>query len=246
MGSIRQSRTRIAASRLPLPNKARAIERWLAVFPFLKSLRTDHLALLKARVTFMDVAAGFKVCTEGAACRSYLMCIEGGTRTFRMSGSGRELLLYRVVPGTTCVFTTQCLLAGGDFPAECVADAKSSMAAIPADTFHDLMGSSPQFRNFVLMDYSLLLSGIIFVVDQIAFSSLHQRLSHRLLLEANADGVVVRTHQQIASDIGSVREVVTRHLSELERAGWIRTARGSLQIIDRQALENTRVRRASA
>ena len=98
------------------------------------------------------------------------------------------------------------------------------------------MGVSPEFRRFVLDDYSTLLTSILSLVDEVAFSSLDQRLAQRLLVESDAQGLVSKTHQQLAADLGSVREVISRYLSEWERAGWIRTARGSLQIIDRQAL----------
>jgi CRP/FNR family transcriptional regulator, anaerobic regulatory protein len=225
--------------------KSEHIDRWFAKFPVLKSLAADHRATLQSRVSFAELSIGDVAYREGGACANYLMCVDGGTRAFKISSSGRELLLYRVVPGTTCVFTTQCLLAGGTFPAESVSEGATRMAAVPAAIFHDLMGASPDFRRFVLDDYSKLLNNIITLVDQVAFSSLDQRLAQRLLLEADAQGVVSKTHQQIAGDIGSVREVVSRHLSEWERAGWIKTARGSIQIIDHSALAAYRTSRGS-
>lgn len=225
--------------------KSEHIDRWFAKFPVLSTLAPEHRTTLQSRVSFAELAAGDVAYREGGECANYLMCVDGGTRAFKMSSSGRELLLYRVVPGTTCVFTTQCLLAGGTFPAESVSEAATRMAAIPAATFHDLMGASPDFRRFVLDDYSQLLTSMISLVDQVAFSSLDQRLAQRLLLEADALGVVSKTHQQIAGDIGSVREVVSRHLAEWERAGWVKTARGSIQIVDRAALEGYRTSKGS-
>jgi CRP/FNR family transcriptional regulator, anaerobic regulatory protein len=212
------------------------IQTWFRQFPALATLSAEHQAILRERVVFPELEGGAVAYHEGWDCPNYVMCLQGGTRSFKTSASGRELLLYRVQPGSTCVFTTQCLLAGGTFPAESVAEAPTRFAALPAATFHELMGISPEFRRFVLDDYSTLLTSILSLVDQVAFSSLDQRLAQRLLAEADATGLVSKTHQQLADDIGSVREVISRHLSEWERAGWIRTARGSLQIIDRQAL----------
>jgi CRP/FNR family transcriptional regulator, anaerobic regulatory protein len=216
--------------------KSSLIETWFRQFPALRTLSPDHQAILRERVAFPELEGGAVAYHEGWDCPNYVMCLEGGTRSFKTSASGRELLLYRVQPGSTCVFTTQCLLAGGTFPAESVAEAPTRFAALPAATFHELMGISPEFRRFVLDDYSTLLTSILSLVDEVAFSSLDQRLAQRLLAEADPTGLVSKTHQQLADDIGSVREVISRHLSEWERAGWIRTARGSLQIIDRQAL----------
>jgi CRP/FNR family transcriptional regulator, anaerobic regulatory protein len=164
------------------------------------------------------------------------MCLDGGTRAFKTSASGRELLLYRVGPGSTCVFTTQCLLAGGTFPAESVAEAPTRFAALPASAFHELMDGSAGFRRFVLDDYTTLLSNIISLVDEVAFLSLDQRLAQRLLVDSDAAGLITKTHQQLAADLGSVREVISRRLNEWERAGLIQTERGSIQILDRTAL----------
>lgn len=220
--------------------KTALIETWFQHFPALTKLSAGHQAVLRDRVSFPELDGGAIAYREGWECPNYVMCLAGGTRSFKTSASGRELLLYRVLPGSTCVFTTQCLLAGGTFPAESVAEAPTRFAALPAATFHELMGASPEFRRFVLDDYSTLLTSIISLVDEVAFSTLDQRLAQRLLAEADARGLVSKTHQQLADDIGSVREVISRHLSEWERAGWIRTARGSVQIVDRKALASYR------
>lgn len=196
----------------------------------------DHLALAREHVLFPTLAAGEVAYRQGWDCPNYVMCVGGRTRVFKTSEAGRELLIYRVNSGGTCVLTTQCLLAGGKFPAESTAETEASLAAIPAAQFHELMGRSDVFRKFVLDDYMRLLSAMITLVDEVAFSNLDQRLASRLLAEANSLGIVEKTHQQLAHDVGSVREVVSRHLSDWERSGWIKTARGRIEIRDQQAL----------
>lgn len=215
-------------------------DRWLALFPRLRALAPDHLSLARAHVRFAELRERDVAYRQGWDCPNYVMCLEGGTRTFKTSSSGRELLLYKVGPGGTCVFTTQCLLAGGTFPAESVAESPTRLAALPAATFHELMGRSLPFRRFVLDDYSNLLSTMISLVDEMAFSSLEQRLAGRLIAESDGQGCVAKTHQQLALDLGSVREVISRYLGEWERAGWIRTSRGKIEILDRSALATHR------
>lgn len=215
-------------------------ERWLTLFPPLQKLAPAHLDLARAHVRFPELRQGDAAYRQGWDCPNYVMCLEGGTRTFKTSSSGRELLLYKVAAGGTCVFTTQCLLAGGTFPAESVAEGPTRLAALPAASFHELMDLSLPFRHFVLDDYSKLLATMISLVDEMAFSSLEQRLAGRLIAEADDLGAVVKTHQQLALDLGSVREVVSRYLGEWERAGWIRTARGKIEILDRNALASHR------
>lgn len=222
------------------PMSTALIETWFQHFPGLRTLQADHRALLTQRVSFPELEGGAVAYHQGWDCPNYVMCLSGGTRSFKISASGRELLLYRVGPGSTCVFTTQCLLAGGTFPAESVAEAPTRFAALPSATFHELMEVSGEFRRLVLDDYSSLLTNILSLVDEVAFSNLDQRLAQRLLANADSQGLVLKTHQQLADDVGSVREVISRHLSEWEKAGLIRTARGSIAIIDKVALEACR------
>lgn len=217
-----------------------AADRLVSLFPALKEIGSAHLDVIRSNLHFPTLDAGAVAYRQGQECANYLMCLEGGTRAYKTSASGRELLIYRVTPGTTCAFTTQCLLAGGTFPAESVAEAPTRMAALPADTFHELLAASSPFRRFVLDDYSSLLASMIDLVDEVAFASLDQRLARRLLTEADAAGMIAKTHQQLALDLGSVREVISRYLADWERQGWIRTARGRIEIIDRGALAGYR------
>lgn len=104
--------------------------------------------------------------------------------------------------------------------------------------FHRLLTSSVPFRQFVLNNYGDLLSSLITLVDEVAFASLDLRLARRLLAVADDQGIVAKTHQQLALDLGSVREVITRYLREWERVGWVRASRGSIEVRDRGALES--------
>jgi CRP/FNR family transcriptional regulator len=102
--------------------------------------------------------------------------------------------------------------------------------------FHRLLANSAPFRQFVLNNYGDLLTSLITLVDEVAFSNLDLRLARRLLAEAGADGIVAKTHQQLALDLGSVREVISRYLAEWERMGWVHAARGSIEVRNRAAL----------
>ena len=92
------------------------------------------------------------------------------------------------------------------------------------------MTTSPRFRHYVLSNYGDLLSSLITLVDEVAFASLDLRLARRLIAEADAQGVVAKTHQQLALDLGSVREVISRYLAEWERMGWVHASRGSIEV----------------
>ena len=212
------------------------IKRWLAAFPGLPELDPEHREEMLKSIQFNRLSGGDIAYRQGQHCHAYVMCIDGRTRVFKTSESGREILLYQVGPGETCVLTTSCLMAGSPFPAESTAETDVLLAALPASVFNRLMTSSVPFRQFVLNNYGDLLSSLITLVDEVAFASLDLRLARRLLAEANAEGVVAKTHQQLALDLGSVREVISRYLNEWERMGWVRASRGSIEVVDRGAL----------
>ena len=212
------------------------LSRLLSTFPELSELDEAHRMDLLGSTQFNRLRGGDIAYRQGQRCQNYVMCIEGQTRVFKTSESGREILLYQVGPGETCVLTTSCLMAGSGFPAESTAETDVLHAALPAISFHRLMSASPRFRKFVLDNYGDLLSSLIMLVDEVAFASLDLRLARRLLAEANEQGVVAKTHQQLALDLGSVREVISRYLAEWERMGWVKAARGSIEVRNRAAL----------
>lgn len=218
-----------------MPNQV-LITRWLNAFPELSELEPEAKAELLEATQFNRLRQGDIAYYQGQTCQNYVMCIEGQTRIFKTSEAGREIMLYQVGPGETCVLTTSCLIAGNPFPAESTTQADVLLAALPAGVFHRLMISSPKFRHYVLGNYGDLLSSLIMLVDEVAFASLDLRLARRLLAETDAQGIVSKTHQQLALDLGSVREVISRYLSEWERMGWVRSSRGSIEVIDRRAL----------
>jgi CRP/FNR family transcriptional regulator len=221
---------------MPPTTSHELIARMLATFPELEELEEVHRGDLLGATMFNRLRGGDIAYRQGQHCQAYVMCIEGQTRVFKTSESGREILLYQVGPGETCVLTTSCLLAGSPFPAESTAETDVLHAALPASAFHRLMAASPRFRKFVLDNYGDLLSSLIMLVDEVAFASLDLRLARRLLAEADARGVVAKTHQQLALDLGSVREVISRYLAEWERMGWVHASRGSIEVRNRAAL----------
>jgi CRP/FNR family transcriptional regulator len=221
------------AAPMPSPD---LLSRLLAAFPELEELEEENRGEFLGGVQFNRLRAGDIAYRQGQRCQAYVMCLEGQTRVFKTSESGREILLYQVGPGETCVLTTSCLMAGSPFPAESTAETDVLHAALPAGLFHRLLGASPRFRKFVLDNYGDLLSSLIMLIDEVAFASLDLRLARRLLAEANEKGVVAKTHQQLALDLGSVREVISRYLAEWERMGWVRASRGMIEVRNRAAL----------
>ena len=163
------------------------------------------------------------------------MRLAGQSRVYKMSASGREILLYRVSAGETCVITTTCLLGNSDYPASTIVEEPIRDVIIPAAAFNQMMIDSAIFRKFVMTNYGALISDLIVLLDEVAFHSLDARLA-KVLLDANSTQIT-RTHQQIADELGTAREVVSRQLKRLELKGSVTLGRGQVDIINRSILE---------
>lgn len=207
---------------------------WLAAFPDLAELEGSAKELLLKYARIVEAPVGTIGYREGGPCGAYVMRLAGRSRVFKMSTSGREILLYRVHAGETCVITTTCLLGNSDYPASTIVEEAITDVIIPAAAFNQLMIDSKVFRTFVMTNYGALISDLIVLLDEVAFHNLDARLA-KLLLEAGSDSVK-RTHQQIADELGTAREVVSRQVKRFEQKNWVALGRGQVEVLDREAL----------
>jgi CRP/FNR family transcriptional regulator len=208
---------------------------WLDQFPGLADLEGFAKTRLRQGFSIVEAPAGAIGYRETDPCNAFIMRLQGRSRVYKLSASGREILLYRVAAGETCVLTTTCLLGWSKYPASTVVEEPVRDVVIPAAVFRELMAESEVFRRFVLHNYGDLISDLIALLDEVAFHSLSARLAGVLL---RADGGVAQsTHQQLADELGTAREVVSRQLKEFERNGWISLKRGRVEVLDRAALE---------
>jgi len=208
---------------------------WLELFPELSQLEQNARDILAKYVRTVEAPIGTIGYREGTPCGAYVMRLSGRSRVYKMSANGREILLYRVSAGETCVITTTCLLGNSDYPASTIVEEPIRDVLIPAAAFHQLMLDSNVFRKFVMTNYGALISDLIVLLDEVAFHNLEARLA-KVLLDANA-AQISRTHQQIADELGTAREVVSRQLKRLEQKGSVSLGRGLIEIINRGALE---------
>jgi CRP/FNR family transcriptional regulator len=208
---------------------------WLESFPALMQLESNARELLLKSARIVEAPTGTIGYREGGACGAYVMRLAGQSRVYKMSASGREILLYRVAAGETCVITTTCLLGNSNYPASTIVEEPIRDVIIPSNAFNQLMIDSKVFRTFVMTNYGALISDLIVLLDEVAFHSLDARLA-KLLLDANSDNIG-RTHQLMADELGTAREVVSRQLKRLEQKGWVKLGRGHVEIANRSALE---------
>ena len=210
---------------------------WLDRFPALQALEPETAAALKRGAQLVDLPAGQAVFGTGDACHNYLLVIDGSVRVQMTSESGREIVLYRVDSGESCVLTTSCLLAHETYAAEGVTETPVRAVAIPARLFLDLLGRSAALRNFVFTTYGSRIADLMMLVEEVAFGRLDLRLA-RFLLKHGVGDELDATHQALAVELGTAREVVSRQLKEFERQGWVKLSRGRIHVLDPVALQH--------
>ena len=199
-----------------------------ALYPALAALTERDLAKVLADASVLDLPAGTPLFAEGSACRQFPLVLEGSIRVAKI-GDGRELQLYRVTSGESCVLTSSCLVGGRDYPATGVVESDVRLVVLPKRVFDELMASHPPFRQYVFGLFAERLTELMGLVEAVAFHKLDRRVAAALLGHGR---VVEMTHQQLADSVGSVREIVTRVLRSLADQGLVKLGRGSIEVVD--------------
>lgn len=180
----------------------------------------------------VSLPADYQVFSQGQACQNYIVITSGSVKVFARSSEGKEVVLYRIKAGEVCVLTTSCLLGNSRYPAEGITETPVSARIIPHQAFDALLSESQAMRDFVFNSFGQRLNDLMLQIEQIALESVDQRLNRFLVKHADAENMITATHQDIAIEIGSAREVVSRHLKALEKQQAIKLHRGKLELIN--------------
>jgi len=204
-------------------------ERLIRHFPVLAA-RADAI-IADSRVRRMR--AGSVLFSAHQPCSGFPLVLEGSVRVVKTAPNGREILLYRVEPGESCILSGSCLLGRGEYSASGIAETDVEVLVIPPPLFNELMLQNEPFRQYVFGMYATRLSDVMELVEEVAFHKLDTRLAHLL---AQRGPVIAETHQKLADELGSVREIVTRLLRSFEQRGWVRLERERVTVLDPKAL----------
>jgi CRP/FNR family transcriptional regulator len=216
----------------PAPSGAIAT-RLAATYPVFADLQADDLErLLEHQARTLQVPAGTVLFAEGQACPGFPLVLDGEVRVARGSPGGRQIELYRVGPGELCVVSTACLFGAAALSAHGEATADTTLVAFTPEAFAELTRHEP-FRRLVFAVFGERLADLMSLAEAVAFQRLDQRLAAALLGHGR---VLATTHQALADELGTVREIVSRLLRRFERAGWVRVGRERIEIVDAQAL----------
>jgi len=201
------------------------------VFP---AFRNGPESLLKELLTVSRrqiVPAGTQIYREGDACSAIAFVLSGDIRVYKIGQTGREITLYEIGPGETCILNASCILSGQTYPANAVTLSDTGLFLVPSAEFRRFISEHERLREFVVTLRSRRLSGVMELVEEVAFGHMDERLMD-YLVEKSADNRLETTHQKIANDLGTSREVVSRLLKDLERRGRVQLSRNAVVLLD--------------
>jgi CRP/FNR family transcriptional regulator len=209
---------------------------WRTHFPSIAKGDAESQGLLD-RAPIVQIGAGDVVFRAGSPCGNYVLLIEGCIRVQLIGEGGREAVLYRVEPGQSCILTTCCVISDEAYPAEGVTESPVRALAISKPAFDRALEIAPAFRRFVFDNLGGRIAEVIARMEELAFRPVERRLVTYLLARTRPGETLSVTHQEIAAELGTAREVVSRHLKRFEGAGLVRLGRGTLEVRDRPELE---------
>lgn len=184
------------------------------------------------------ISKGAVVFDEGDECEAVAFLLNGSIRVSKIGKNGREIILYRLGSGDSCILTISSVLANISYPATAIVEEDTEVILLPVKQFKELMVTNAAFQQYIYKLLSVRLLEIMTLIDEIVFHKIDERLMEYLLRHTENDGDIIEmTHEELASQLGSAREVISRIIKGLERDGLIQLSRGKVRVIQRSSLE---------
>ncbi len=200
--------------------------------PFLQRADPQLIRDFQAAAFFAKIPAGQDVFLEGDRVDAIALLLSGVVRVYKIGETGREITLYRFGNGQSCILTANAILSQKTFPAVATVEKDAEAVMIPAKDFRDWVARYDVWREFLFELLSQRLATVMTIVDEIAFRRMDARLASFLLNRSRVQNPMRITHQEIAAELGSSREVISRLLEDFSERGLVRVGRGELEIID--------------
>jgi len=181
------------------------------------------------------VAAEQCLFSLGDECNHFVFVRNGCVRVELLSTSGQHMLLYRIHGGESCIMTTACLLGNNHYSAQALSETQAELVLIPQAVFRSRLEQSTRFRDFVFHGFSARLAALMQRTTELATWSVDQRLA-AALISLGTGSLVSLTHEQLAIEVGTAREVVSRRLAAFEKLGLVARHRGHIEILDNTGL----------
>lgn len=213
-------------------------DHWLSAYPALDSINDPEWRKIARSVHHLRAPAGTRLFRDGESCLYYFLVVDGSVQVQKTTSDGHEIVLYHVNAGQTCELTTSCMLGGEEYVADAVAITPVHVVLISKEQFNEAVLNSPSFRKFVYASLDKGVADLVSLIGTVAFVHVDVRLAQQLIESQDPCHLVRATHQDIARELGTAREVISRRLKGFERNGWVKLHRGWIEIVDEPALKN--------
>lgn len=202
---------------------------FIKIFPKFKSAPDKLLKEILSLCSSSRVPSGSMIYSEGDRCSGIAFVLSGEIRVYKIGHTGREITLYEIGPGESCILNASCILSGASYPAYASASTDIELLLMPGASFRRLVDEHPSMRDYVFTLISQRLAGVMELVEEVAFGRMDERVME-YLVERSENNSLETTHQKIANDLGTSREVVSRILKDFERKGRLRLFRNFIQL----------------
>lgn len=206
-------------------------EKFFSIFPFLHQLDTTIKTDLLREAQQVNLAAGKFICLEGDFCDCLPLLISGSVRIYKIGENCREITLYHLEPGDSCIMTASCIISQKAFPAFAITETEVTAIIIPAKSLRKWVMQSPIWQDYIFGLLSQRLFNVIEIVEEVAFRRMDSRIASYLLKIGNDCSKTIQiTHEEIAQELGTSREVVSRILKTFEKKQLLSLSRGTIRI----------------
>jgi CRP/FNR family transcriptional regulator, anaerobic regulatory protein len=216
-------------------------ERIIRALPVLEHADPELLREFQQTAFYTRIPEGRDVFIEGDQVDAIALLISGVVRVYKIGETGREITLYRFGNGESCILTANAILSQKNFPAVATVEKEAEAVMIPAEAFRAWVRRYDLWREFVFDLLSERLSSVMAIVEEVAFHRMDARLASLLMERSQGYDMIHITHQEIAAELGSSREVISRLLEDFSAQGIVEVSRGSIRILDRQSLQDRSV-----
>lgn len=220
--------------------KDEVFEKLHVYFPFVKDFTKEEMAEFTENISIRKFKKGEQIHQGEEGCTGVMAICKGRTRTYIFSSKGKEITLFRLLPQDSCILSASCMMNNIVFDIQVAAEEESLLVVIPPEYFEELARRHPSVEKFRTDIISMRFSEVMWLVEQILFRRMDQRIAGFLTEMSNIteSDVITLSHQEIADNLGTAREVVSRILKYLESDGLIEVSRKEIKILSLQGLED--------
>jgi CRP/FNR family transcriptional regulator len=205
--------------------------------PFLQTIDPQLVREFQRAAYHVRIPAGREIFVEDDQVDGIALLMSGEVRVYKIGETGRELTLYRFGRGESCVITANAILNMQNFPAIAVVEEDAEAVMVPAGTFNEWVRRYDPWREFVFQLISQRLADVMEIVEEVAFHRMDRRIASFLMERMQEGNPILITHQAIANELGTSREVVSRLLADFASREAVSLGRGEISVLDPEALE---------